>query len=64
MFFKWGDDMCWNETYSWVQVGKRLSDMFPIRNGFKYGDGLLPLPFNYDLEQAIRRVQVDQEDFI
>ena len=24
-----------NETYSRVQVGKHLSDMFPIRNGLK-----------------------------
>ena len=56
--------MCWNETHSWVRIGKHLSDMFPIRNGLKYWDGLLPLLFNFDLEQAIRRVQVDQEDFI
>ena len=27
--------MCLTETYSRVRVGKDLSDMFPIRNGFK-----------------------------
>jgi hypothetical protein len=27
--------MCLNETYSRVQVGKHLSDMFPIKNGLK-----------------------------
>ena len=30
--------MCLNETCSKVQVGKRLSDMFPIKNGLKQGD--------------------------
>jgi len=28
--------MCLTETYSRVQVGKNLSDMFPIRNGLKH----------------------------
>ena len=32
-----------SETYSRVQVGKNLSDMFPIRNGLKQGEVLLPL---------------------
>ena len=32
-----------NETYSTVQVGKHLSDMFPTKNGLKQGDTLLPL---------------------
>jgi hypothetical protein len=35
--------------------------MFPIRNGLKQGDALLPLIFNYALEYAIRRVQVNQD---
>jgi len=47
------------ETYSRVQVGKNLTDMFPIRNGLKQGDDLLPLLFNFALEYTIRRVQVD-----
>ena len=35
-----------------------MSDVFPIRNGFKQGDALLPLLFNFALKYAIRRVQV------
>jgi hypothetical protein len=34
--------------------------MFPIRSGLKQGDSLPPLPFNFPLEYAIRRVQVNQ----
>ena len=37
--------MCLTETYSRVLVGKHLSDMFPIRNGFKQGDALFPIAF-------------------
>jgi len=49
------------ETYSRVQVDKNLSDIFPTRNGFKQGDALLPLLFNFALVFAIRRVQVIQD---
>jgi hypothetical protein len=34
--------------------------MFSIKNGLKQGDYLSPLLFNFDLEYAIRRVQVNQ----
>jgi hypothetical protein len=34
--------------------------MFPIRNGLKQGDTLLPLTFNLALEYAIKRVQANQ----
>jgi hypothetical protein len=34
-----------NETYSRVWVGMNLSDMFPVRNGLKQRDALLPLIF-------------------
>jgi len=43
-----------NETYSRVRVGKNLSDVFPIRNGWKQGDAQSPLLFNYVLEYALR----------
>ena len=52
--------MCLTETYSRVRVGKNFSDTFPIRNGLKQGDALSPLLFNFVLEYAIRRVQVNQ----
>ena len=53
--------MCLIETYSRVRAGKHLSDTFPIKNGPKQGDALSPLLFNFALECASRRVQVNQD---
>ena len=53
--------MSLTERYSRVRVGKNLSEKFPIRNGLKQGDALLPLFFNFALEYAIKRVQVNQD---
>ena len=49
------------ETYSRVRVGKNMSDRFPIRNGLKQGDALTTMLFNFAIEYAIRRVQVNQD---
>ena len=38
-----------------------MSDRIPIRNGLKQGDALAPLLFNFILQYAIRRVQVNQD---
>jgi sorting nexin-29 len=53
--------MCVTETYSRVQVGKNLSDTFPIKNGLKQGDALSQFLFNFVLEYAVTRVQVIQD---
>ena len=55
--------MCLTVMYIRVQAGKNLSDMlFPIRNGLKQGNASMPLLFNFALENAIRRVQIYQDD--
>ena len=52
--------MSLTETYSRVQVGKNVSDRFPIRNGLKKGNPLSPMIFNIALDYTIRRVEVNQ----
>ena len=53
--------MSLTETNSRVRGGKNVSDRFPIRNGLKQGDALSPVLFNFALEYAIKRVQVNQD---
>ena len=53
--------MSLTETYSRFRVGKNVSDRFPIRNGLKQGDALKPFLFNFALEYAISRGQVNQD---
>ena len=52
--------MCLNEICARVWVGGRVSDVFPINNGFKEGDALSSLLVNVSLVYAIKRVQVNQ----
>jgi len=53
--------VCLNETYSRVRLDKHLSDMSSIKSGLRQGDGVSPLLFNFALEYAIGRVQVNQD---
>jgi hypothetical protein len=52
--------MCLNESCSRVQVGKHLSEMFPIKNGLKQ-DALSPLLFYFAIEYAVSMIQVNQD---
>jgi hypothetical protein len=52
--------MCLNKISSKVHIGKNLSDAFPVHNGLKQGDSLLPLLFNFTLEVPIRKVQENE----
>jgi hypothetical protein len=53
--------MCVNETYGRVSVGKHMYDMLHIESAMKQ-DALSPFFFNFALEYAIGRVQVNQDD--
>ena len=53
--------MCLNKTCSRYQIGKCLSGMFPTKNGLEQEKVLWSWLFNFALEYAIRRVQVDKD---
>ena len=55
--------LCLNATFSRFREGKYLSGLFPLTKRFfkKKGDALLPLLFNFALEYANRRVQVNHD---
>ena len=52
--------MCMNEMYSTVGIRQNLCDTFAIGNDLKKGDALSPLLFNFALDYAFRRVQINQ----
>jgi hypothetical protein len=51
-----------NKPASKVRIGKRLSDVFLLRNGLKQGDTLSLLLFNFALQHAITKVQENRRD--
>jgi hypothetical protein len=53
-------EICLSKTFYKMHISKDLSDEFPIQNGLKQGDSLLPL-FFLALEYGIIKVQEYQE---
>jgi hypothetical protein len=39
-----------HEMYGNICINKHLSALFPIQNGLRHGDALLPLIFDFALE--------------
>jgi hypothetical protein len=51
----WLIKTCLNDIYGKVAIGKPLSDSFPIQNGLKQGDSVLPLLFNFAWNMRLGR---------
>jgi hypothetical protein len=49
--------MCLNGTYNNVLIIKHSSDAFPIHNGLKLGNALLPFVSNFALKYTIRKIK-------
>jgi hypothetical protein len=60
LYFPGTDNANKNVSVCGVQVGKNLSGMFHIRNGLRKRAVPTPLLFNFTLEYAVRRVQINQ----
>jgi hypothetical protein len=54
-------EMCLNETYNRVGVGKHLHYVLHNNSGLKQGDASSPLYFDCALENAIENVQANEE---
>jgi hypothetical protein len=50
-----------NESYSRVQEGKHLTDIFPLKEWFEKRRCLFAVLFSFALEHAYRKVQANQE---
>ena len=46
-------NMCLNESYNRVWVGKNLCEVFHIRDGLKQGDDQSPLVLNFGLDMPL-----------
>jgi hypothetical protein len=53
--------ICLNGTCSKALIVRNVSDPFPVQNGLKQGDTLLPLLLNIALEYHIRMTQENEE---
>jgi hypothetical protein len=49
-------EMCLNETYSEVHIGKHLSDSFHSQNGLKQGDNSIASAFQLQIQQNCRNL--------
>jgi hypothetical protein len=47
-------------VFNKFNIHKNLFHNFPIKNGLKQGDALLPLLFNFAFEYAISKAQENQ----